>query len=283
MKTTSSFNRLASLVLIGAIIGITSCQDEEKRLTTQDAQDISEEAQVDTYYQELDDMGSAAISDDQVENGRTDGTITIQDDRFCGTVTIDYVQGSDVPQGVITVNFGTGCTDGKGNIRTGKVIFTYTGKRFQSGSKVITTVENYTINGIKLEGVRTSVNVTGSTEAAPKFNVKLENGKATFPDNAVATRNSDITWEWIKGQTRAADQLLIKANSSASGVTRGGRAYTMSVTEDLKYVRTCWIAVDGVKRYLLDGTKEVVIDYGVGNCGSVSVTVNGITRNLQVR
>jgi hypothetical protein len=108
------------------------------------------------------------------------------------------------------VDFGvTGCTDLKGNIRTGKVIFTYNGRRFVTGSTVVTTVENYTINGVKLEGKRTLTNVTGSTSDAPKFNVVLENGKATLlADGTFAERESNITWSWIREANPANDYLL---------------------------------------------------------------------------
>ncbi len=167
-------------------------------------------------------------------------------------------------------------------MRKGKIIFAYYKRRFQPGSTVVATTENYYINGIKLEGVRTSTNITGSTEEAPKFNVVLTDGKATFTDGTVATRESDITWSWQRGASASLDKLVIDKVSTASGTTRGGRTYEVSLNEDLVYNRGCFFAVDGVKRYIIDGSKEIVIDYGVGDCKTISVTVNGITRSLTV-
>jgi hypothetical protein len=291
MKITNLLTRFSSSGLMAAVLFMASCQDEEKRLTVQDTQDISEEALTDSYYQDMDDMGSVAIgtpSDSELSGGRKASTIVIEDDRFeCNGVVVtiepDETSTVDIPKGKITVDFGTlGCTDAKGNVRKGKIIYAYYKRRFQPGSTVVTTTENYYINGIKLEGVRTSTNIAGSTEEAPKFNVVLTDGKATFADATVATRESDITWSWQRGASVTLDKLVIDKVSTASGTTRGGRTYEVSLTEDLVYNRGCFFAVDGVKRYIIDGSKEIIIDYGVGDCKTISVTVNGITRSLTV-
>jgi hypothetical protein len=291
MKKNNMFSKLISAVMLVSLGFVTSCMDEEK-LTAGDTAAISEEAITDSYFQDLDDMSNIAIeapTSDQYKNGggRVATTITIVDDRFCEstvTVTIEPLQGStlEYPKGKITVDFGpTGCTDPRLNVRKGKVFFEYNGPRFQAGSFVKITTDNYYINGTKLEGTRISTNVTENQEV-PKFNVTLENGKATFIDSSIATRESDITWSWIKGDTRALDELVIDKSSTATGVTRTGREYEVSLTEDLKYQRSCFIAVDGIKKYLVDGSKEIIVDYGSGDCQSVSVTVNGVTRSIKV-
>lgn len=286
------FGKIAAFTLIGGLFFVSSCNDEE-RLTLSDTQDITEEAITESYFQDMDDMAGVAINspnDTQLSGGRIATTITIEDQRFnCAGIVITVEPGPnstvDVPQGILTINFGTtGCADLRGNIRTGKLIFTYTGRRFKPGSTVVTTTDNYTINGILIEGTRTLTNVTGSTEEAPKFNAVLENGKATFlADGTFAERESSITWQWVRAASPADDYLVIDQSSTANGVTRGGRTYEVSLSKALKYKRFCGIAVEGIKTYVIDGTKEIVIDYGDGTCDkAVIITVNGITRNLNV-
>lgn len=295
MKKNNGFLRIVSMGLIGAILAIASCKDED-RLTGQDTQDISEEATTDTYYQDMDDMAGVTVSsssDTQLGEGRVAASTTItikDDDRLnCSGTTITIVPGAGStmqnPNGVITVDFGTtGCADNRGNIRMGQLKFTYTGYKFQVGSVIKVEAINYTVNGIMLEGTRTLTNVTGSTDTSPKFNVVLTGGKATFPDGQVATRESNITWQWDRVATVAlADDVLTINPASASGTTRGGRGYTVTVVEALKYKRFCGMAVDGIKKYVLDNSKEVTIDYGDGSCDkSLTVTVNGVTRNISV-
>lgn len=292
MKMNKLFGKIAALTMIGGIFLATSCTDED-RLTLSDTQDITEEALTDSYFQDMDDMAGVAINspnETQLSGGRISTTITIEDQRFnCAGIVVTVVPGPnstiEVPQGVLTINFGTtGCTDLKGNIRTGKLIFTYNGRRFKPGSTVVTTTDNYTINGILIEGTRTLTNVTGSTQEAPKFNAILENGKATFlADGTIAERESNITWQWVRAANPVEDYLVIDQASTANGITRGGRTYSVSLSKALKYKRFCGIAVEGIKTYIIDGTKEITIDYGDGTCDkSVVITVNGVTRNLNV-
>jgi hypothetical protein len=289
MKLSNPFAKIVTLSLIASIGLVSSCNEEEKRLTASDTQDISEEALTDAYFQDADDLGGVAIgapSDGQYNGGRTSGTITISDDRcHCAIVTLESTGTVDVPKGVITVDFGTtGCIDARLNVRKGKLKFAYNGKRFVPGSTVVMTTENYSINEVKLEGTRTSTNAQNSTKDAPKFNVVLTNGKATFPDGSVAERESNITWEWIRAANPSDDYLLIDQLSTANGTTRGGRSYSVSLSEGLKYKRFCGIAVDGIKKYVIDEQKEIVIDYGNGDCDkTVTITVNGVTHNINVK
>ncbi len=280
-----------SVLSLISVVFITGCEREETRLTAQDSRDISEEAVIDAYYQDLDDLGGVVVeapSDSEYSGGRTAATITIDDNRFdCEGIVVtiepDETSTVDVPKGVITVDFGTGCTDLAGNVRKGKLIFTYSGRRFESGSTLVTTTENYYINNIKLEGTRTSTNVTGSSFDTPKFNVVLENGKATFEDGTFALRESDITVSWIRAANPTGDKLVIHDNSTASGVTRAGRSYAVSLLKQLEYTRFCPMASSGTKKYVIDGSKEITIDYGSGTCdSSVTVTIDGVTRTISV-
>lgn len=292
MKTKKLF-KSATFFIISAAVLVLSCKEEENRITVQDTQDITEEALTDSYFQDMDDMAGVAIESDDATNGGRIAAggrgITIQDDRFkCDgiVISIEELEGStlEVPKGRITVDFGsTGCTDLRGNVRTGKLIFTYTGRRFQHNSTIVTTSENYIINDVKLEGTRTLTNETESTADAPQFNVTLVGGKATFEDGSTATRESDITSKWIRATNPAEDKLVIDQASTASGKTRGGRNYAVSLLEPLEFKRFCGVAVSGIKKYVIDGDKEIIIDYGDGNCDkSFTVTVNGVTRNIAV-
>jgi hypothetical protein len=277
--------------MILAVFLMLSCKEED-RLTVSDTQEITEESVTDSYFLDLDDMATVAVSapsNDEYSGGRAATTLTIVDSRFCegAVVTITPSANSTItePSGVMTVNFGVGCTDQRGNTRSGKLTFTYNKWRFQPGSTIVITTDNYYINGVRLEGKRTLTNINGDNDdetVARKFNSLLEDGKATFADGSIALRESDITWQWTRTDSPANDFLTILATSSANGTTREGSDYEVSVYESLIYKRNCGIAVSGIKKYLLE-SKEITIDYGAGDCDkSVVVTVNGTSRNFTI-
>jgi len=288
---TKFFSKIAFLSAFATLALVSSCNDDAE-LSSEDSVSVTEEAVTESYFEDMDDLAGISInsaSESQLSGGRAQTTITVNDPRFnCNgvvvTVTPDETSTVQTPKGVLTIDFGaTGCTDLRGNVRKGKLIITYNGRRFTPGATVTTTTENYYINDIKLEGTRTLTNVQSSTSDAPKFNVVLTNGKATFADGTFATRSSDITREWIRAANPVDDQLVIKTGSSASGTSRTGQTYEMDVVEDLVYKRLCGFAVDGIKTLVIDQNKQISIDYGDGTCDrTITVTVNGITRNVNV-
>jgi hypothetical protein len=289
MKTRKTLR--GSLLTAFAIVALAACDKEEiERITLSDTSDVGEESTVDSYYQDLDDLGNVAIDapTDAEYSGRVATVITVTDQRLCdgAVVTIEPGENStaESPYGVLTVDFGTtGCTDLKGNVRKGKLIFTYSGWRWQTGSTVVLTTNNYSINGVKLEGTRTSENVTPSENDPLKFHVTLENGKATFPDNTVSLRESDIYWSWIRGANPSQDKLIIHDNSTANGTTRGGRTYVVTLLEQLEYQRYCGMAVSGIKKYVIDGERQITIDFGNGTCDrTLVIEVGGVSKEITI-
>lgn len=290
MKT--QIPKRSSTGMILAVFLLLSCREEE-RLTISDTQEISEESVTDSYFLELDDLATVAIAaptNDQFSGGRQLTTLSVTDSRFCEGAEVTITPGANStissPNGVMTVDFGSGCADQRGNVRAGKLTLTYDKWRFQPGSTIIITTNDYTINGVRLEGTRTLTNVNSDNDdqtVPRKYNAVLENGKATFlADGSVAERESDITWQWAHSDASTNDFLSILTTSEASGKTREGTSYEVSVYESLIYKRNCGIAVSGIKKYQLDG-KEITIDYGNGSCDrSVIVTVNGTSRAFTI-
>lgn len=289
MKRIRSYVSLIFCLVV--LMAIEGCEKEELSFAGEDSSDVSDEAIMDAYYQDMDDMATVVTnspSSTQYNGGRTSATFPIDDNRFCDgvVVNLEILEGSTVenPMGKITVDFGTtGCTDLKGNVRKGKLIFTYSGQRWTLGSSVVVTTDNYFINGIKLEGTRTSTitNVISNTEI--EYNVVLLNGKAIFEDQTYALRESDLFLRFKKGASAADDKLFVGVNSEASGVTRKQRTYEVSLSQQLEYHRFCPLAVSGIKNILVDGQKEIKIDYGNGDCDkTVTVTILNLTKTITV-
>jgi hypothetical protein len=297
MKNMSGMRGLASIMVTGLIF-LASCEDKIDFNTT-DSQSVQNEAAVDGYFEDTDDMALTVVSSDQgtVDGSRIEGGRIINksllDLRFAcesTTITIDFAADntSQVPHGTITVNFGTdGCTDIKGNVRKGKVIVEFKGRRFMPNSTVTTTTDGYSINGVTLEGTRVVTNVTGSTEENPKFNVVVTNGKATWPDNSTATREVNRVHEWIRAANPLNDQWNV--TGTASGTNRNGKEYEMTITSALVYKRECaisakvFMAVQGTKELTVNG-RLITIDYGTGDCDKiVTISADGQSKQVEVK
>lgn len=291
MRTNNVLTKLTAIVAI-AFTGIgISCQETETPLA-QEASYVVEESVTDVYFDDADNMaGSAMQSKEETAGGRLSSVPFNNDDRFtCAVVTLTLTPNStpEVPVGDIVIDFGDGCTDPRGNVRTGKVKLHFVGRRFMPESTIIMTFEEYTINGIALDGTRTLTNITGSTEEAPKFRIELANGVATWPDGTDATREHCFEREWIRAENPLNDEWHVTqctdAAVAASGTNRRGVAYEMEILETLVYKRGCPIAVEGVKQFTnVDTGAVMTIDYGDGTCDKVvTITVNGNSREVEV-
>ena len=284
-----------TLGLILALFLLFSCNDNGVlEITSTDEVSVENEAATASYFEDVDDLSMVAMASDEatVDGGKaTPGgrKIFIGDWRLeCANVEIVLSDDSQKahPKGVITIDFGDGCEDKKGNVRKGKIIITFDGRRFMPGSSYVTTFEDYSINDIKIEGVRTVTNVSGSLEEHPTFTIVVEGGKATWPDGTFATRESNKKREWIREANPLKDEWHVTGN--AAGTNRRGVAYTMEITETLVYKRECAIGnrvfmpVAGIK-VLTTENRQMTIDYGDGECDrKVTVTINGETREVEV-
>lgn len=293
MKTRLFLIRTVSVAAVASLSFVVSCSDDEPQFS-QEAAYAAEESNIDAYYADADDMAGVAVAEsEETEGGKVSQgarELAISDDRFCTNISVilDNLSSLIFPIGDITIDFGTGCTDSRENIRKGKIKIHFEGRKFRPGSVISITFENYEINGVKLNGVRTLTNLQSSTVNKPQFQVELENGSVEW-DGKVATRAHCFVGTWDRGTILAPgdDVLTISqcADAAAEGINRNGVQYRMFIEEELVYKRGCPMAVSGVKKFAEVNTgKEIVIDYGSGTCDAViTITVNGNIHNVRAR
>lgn len=296
----------ASTVAIALVLLVSSCKKDTELLNASDTQNLNSEAVSDSYADEANDMATIAtsnIDDSQFSGGRADGRTegnglvtpkiawNLLDDRLkCATITIVRTNAlGATPAGTITIDFGTGtCEDGRTIKRKGKIVVEYAGLRFATGSTIKTTFVDYFRNGVKVEGVHTLTNVTPSNQAYPRFSITIVGGKLTFADGKTVTREQSFIREWQRATNPLEDKWVILAGSSASGTNKAGKSYTMNVTKDLVYSRSCqvsnrvFIAVSGTKVFVTD-SRTYTVDYGNGDCDNdITVSLNGVSKTITV-
>ncbi len=299
MKTMKNvFEKSILGVVVMALVFLSSCTDNNQvALSTNDSNNVENEAVTESYFEDVDDMSTLAVSvDASTSTGSRESASGREgkkpsDPRFtCATVTFEFAADNSVanPHGYITINFGTtGCKDARNNVRKGIIKVEFKGRRFMPNSQIITTLQGYSINDIAIEGVRTVTNTSGSLETNPKFNVTVQGGKATWPDGTTATREVNRTREWVRATNPLNDEWIV--TGTAAGTNRDGKTYQMEITKPLVYKRECassnsgGIAVEGTKVLTVDG-KVITIDYGSGTCDKlITITINGVSKEIEVK
>lgn len=293
--------RFLSMTAIALFLFATSCKDEDAiSFSSDDNSNLQSDASMDAQLEDLSDLaGVAMVSDNGTSTGsRAAGASReisgIVDTRFgCAVVTLEFATPNNPPandpptviHGFITIDFGTGCTGPNGRVRKGKIKVEFLGARFLPGSTVTITTEDYYVDGIRIDGTRTEVNSTESTEDAPKFTIN-ETVTITFLDNTTATRESTRVRTWYRAANPLEDYWTV--TGSAIGTTRKGIEYVMTITKALVFKRACAISskmvvpVEGTKELVVD-SKKITTDFGNGNCDtSITITVNGRSKEIQI-
>jgi len=167
-----------------------------------------------------------------------------------------------------------------GHIKNGTIIVKVLGGPAQATFVKITTLQNFNIDGIKIEGKRV---VTKTADH--QFNDVLTGGKVTFTDNTFITRNADHTRTWTAGYDTPLDITddTYTFEGTASGTNRKGKSYTRTITNPLVIEATCRWIVEGTFEIVAD-TKTAILDYGTGTCdNNATLTINGKTYDITLR
>lgn len=282
------------LTAIAMFVFFLSCKEQDTiSFSADDNANLQSESSIDAQLEDVSDMSGVAMSADAgtLTGGRKgeSGSRVIpigNDTRFtCATVTLEFADDNDpsVPSmihGYITIDFGTGCVGPNGRERKGKIKIEFMGRRFLFGSMVTITTDGYSVDGILVEGTRTEVNATESTDA-PMFTIN-EEVAITFLDGSTASRTAT--------RNRASNPLQDSwtITGSAFGTSRRGVDYVMTITKALVFKRACAISskmvmpVEGTKELVTDA-KKITMDFGDGSCDTiVTVTVNGRSKDISV-
>ena len=286
MKIASKVKLLVRSVLAMTFLSVfflTSCNTnlDEPVVESIETTGLEAESVAETTFEEVDDIASnIMLVAESGLGGRIDGG---KWDFRCGCAEITH----DTENQTIIIDFGEGC-EGPGKVvRKGKIIITYTDRRFIPGASWTTTFEEYFVNDKQIEGIRTVTNVSESIESFPTFNIVLEDGKVTWPDGTFATREVNRTRMWVRNENPLMDEHHILAGSTASGMNKEGVNYSTEVLTDLIYKTICRmdrvrIPVQGTKQ-VSHADRECVVDFGDGECDSiVEVTCGDVVETFDL-
>ncbi|WP_430935103.1 hypothetical protein [Saccharicrinis sp. 156] len=190
----------------------------------------------------------------------------------------------------IVVDYGTNGTLGlDGRIRKGKLyIELENGWYSQTGSRHITTFENYFQNDYQIEGTHLVENLGENNDGNLVFSIEVSNGKVTNAQGQVTTFSQETTRTWIKGDNTPLniwdDSYWIEGLQS--GKCSSGVNYELTIRENnpLEVELVCPYIKSGILDVVIDNAPEMSIDYfvdedkdGIADCSSsVTLKVNNI-------
>lgn len=286
---------LAFLLFVTIGLFITSCSEDEEKISNQQSAAVEDQSAADGYFNDASDLSTKAFNAPAASDisGRTTGgrqiTVTVTgDNRFTGATVTLVTPDNNVPynpQGTLTIDFGTGTTDGNGVVRKGKIIVNYKGLRFVINSTVDITFEGYQVNGVNIEGKRSLKNLTNLSATGINFEVKDTAGKITFTDGTFITREATHTHQWKFGTALADYQWVVEG--TANGQTREKQTYIAATTKALVFKASCvatknFIPAEGTLVLTVD-LLPIQIDYGTGTCDNVvKITLNGFSKDVTV-
>ena len=273
-------------LFLALFVVLTACEDQEEQsfqsgILDEDVQSISSEEDLQTAYDEI-DLISVEANESLEDDGTLGGREQVDEtDRLtrCATVT------HDKEAMTITIDFGDGCEGPDGKVRSGIIFITYTGRLFIPGSVWTFELRDYTVNRRQIEGKKTITNVSGSISDHVSFHKLIEDGKVTWPDGTFATREVDKTFTWIRANNPLMDEVHVEGE--ASGVNRRGVAYNITIISKIIWKRACrlrgvCVPVQGLKLVERRDHSDVLIDFGDGECDNlVTITKNGESRVVE--
>jgi hypothetical protein len=262
------------ILLAAALLLFAACERQDNELDQAEAAPALGEVETTAFYDELDGFTAEAVLFAESEEGRVLGNQSA----IPSCAILSY----DPDTRLITVDFGVDCSDERGNVRSGKLLITRTGRYFQTGSTITTTLEGYVVNGIAVEGTRTLTNV--STSENLQFSIQLRGGRATWPDGTFAEREADLIRSWVGTGSPLTDAWHI--TGSASGSNRLGQEFTSTITEALVFTLSCmgegiFVPAKGVQVITRPAKPLITLNWGNGTCDRVvTISMNGRSRTI---
>ncbi len=270
-------------LLLSALLVLTfSCNtDDENVIDPGDKTAYEGEEYTESMFEAVESISFSAV--DYAEANSSGRLATYDDPEIaCAEITFD----GGMESGYIKIDFGTGCEGPDGRVRKGIVEVNYTGFWLQQGSTITTTLTNFYIDEMKVEGTSKLKNMATSLSQIV-YTENISGGKITWPDNTFLTRTSDRENTIVFGSSF--EDYVLEVEGTASGTTREGIAYEAKTVEPLVFKSNCmgsyiYLPVQGIKAINIPDRQEITVNYGSGDCDNlINVAVGKYSATVTIK
>lgn len=265
-------HNLKYALIIATAIGFTACQKES--VTSEDANSPAlASAQGQEQVNDID--AEAAFRLDPSRAGAN------------GCPTVTWAADRGTFPNTVTIDFGDGCTGFNGRTKKGQLIVTMSADHFTAGAVRTVSPNEFYVDDIKVEGLRTVTNMGLNAEEQMYWTV-VGNHTITDPEGDVGTHSINHVRTMTAGRDTEEECLddEYSITGTHSGTTREGKSFEGLITVALVKRMDCRWPVSGVEAITTDARRgNRTIDFGDGTCDDKATvtTANGSTREITIR
>ena len=265
MKTIK-IQSLFSFLMIAAVLFFSACSEDEPSisLTEQEKSDYESEQAAENLFDAVESITNSAAQ----YNASSGGRIAQSEDKEIACAEISIIENQ------LTINFGEeGCVGPDGKTRKGKVIVIFEGTWLTTDFIITTTLKDFYIDDVKVEGTRYEMNKGFNQETSTWTNeVKIKEGKVIWPNETFATRESVRTHEFSFNTETKEFELTVEGEAAGTNVL--GDYYESNITEPLVFRSSCllegkYLPSSGTSKITFPENEEksdVSINFGSGDC-----------------
>ncbi len=264
----------SSLLLLATafVLVFAACKKDSETTPAADQATIAQAKEALTSQQLI--LSSFHIAQRGAENanGLVGGKVEERSDS-CGNVSVVPPDLFVFPK-VVTVDFGSGCTDADGKFKAGRVVMTV-GAFWELNSTIVVAYDNYSEDGVKVEGQFIFTNL--STANAAILRIDAQNIKLTDPNNYTFAFSGNQTYTQTAGHPSWWDwhDDVYHVTGSIFSTLTNGETVNWLIQTPLVKANACAYVSKGTGILDINGL-PVKVDYGNGTCDNKGTyTING--------
>ncbi|MGB5377927.1 hypothetical protein [Muriicola sp.] len=183
-----------------------------------------------------------------------------------------------------TIDFGEGCELPNGNTLSGIIFLSYAKDMEQAMNTLSLSLENFTFNGVAIEGGASIVRMRANENGNPQSDADA-NYAATWPNGDTASFTGNRTREWIEGVGTGfwGDNVyLISGKGTFTGPQ--GNVFVKETVTPLRRELSCRFIVSGVLN-ISRNDATASLDFGDGSCDAKGLLTypDGTTEEIFLR
>jgi hypothetical protein len=198
----------------------------------------------------------------------------------CANVFIDSVSDPHT----CVMDFGTGCTNDQGSVRSGIVYIEYNGEKFKDpGTYVHVTFSNFKIDSIEYNGTFSASNNGYNGDGKLNFTLAANITAENVNDGNTISGQAAVDAVMVQGgETKTKEDDLVDFTGYINASTSGGQVFQIDIMNPIELSRSevCDQVTIGELRIKQSGYPDKYLDYGSGACDGVATEI--IEGNSQV-